>query len=67
MISLHITLYTQEDDDRFQVNAVDTEDGEPIDVTDQYELVAVETPDGRPGFGVFKVQNSDQPQPEGAG
>lgn len=67
MISLHLTIYDLEgDEDRFKVTAVDTEDGEPIDVTDQYEVVAVETPEGRGGFAVFKVQNSGQPRAEGA-
>ncbi|GAF71792.1 unnamed protein product [marine sediment metagenome] len=66
MISLHITLYTQEVDDRFKITAVDPESGEPSDVTDQYEVVAAATPEGREGFAVFrKEQNCDQPQPEG--
>ena len=56
MIDLTLTLYNMEDGagDRFHAAAIDADTGEPIDVTDQYEVVAIQTPDGRTGFAVFK-------------
>lgn len=50
MIQLHITLYQDDaDNDRFKAIAVDDQ-GDLVDVTDEYELVACATEDGRVGF-----------------
>lgn len=62
MITLNITIYNlNEDEDRFKVTAIDSKNGEPVDVTDQYELVSVETPEGQPGFGVFRLAQNSAP------
>ena len=67
MISLSMTLYTidGEDGDRFKMIVICPDTGEPIDVTEQYEVVAVEI-DGRSGFAVLKSLDDGTPHPTGA-
>lgn len=57
MISLHVTIYTLDEDegDRFKVMATAEGSDDLVDVTDQYELVAIETDDERAGFAVLKL------------
>lgn len=57
MISLHVTLYTLDEDegDRFKVLAAVDGSDDLVDVTDQYEVVAIATDDKRGGFAVLKL------------
>ncbi len=56
MISKHVTLYTTDEGDRFKVMDVG-DDGNPVDVTSDYEVTAVQTEDGRVGFTVVGKQH----------
>lgn len=57
---LSVLIYVMQDKDRFHVHTV--QDGEMVDVTDQYEVLAVTVPgeDGKParrGFTVIKKED----------
>ena len=56
MISLHVTIYQEDGNDRFKVTAI-SDDGEPVDVTDKYEVAAISGTQGTPGFAVFKRED----------
>jgi hypothetical protein len=52
---LHVLLYELEGEDRFHVHSVQA-DGDPIDVTKQYQVMATEIPEtGQQGFVVLKA------------
>ena len=55
MISLHVTLYTTDEGDRFKVMKVG-EQGDLVDVTSDYEVAAVKTEDGRVGLTVVPLE-----------
>ncbi len=55
MIQLHVTIYTDGDDDRFKVTVPD-DDGNLLDLTDQYEVNSCATEDGRVGFLVVSKE-----------
>lgn len=59
MISLHVTLYTDGDTDRFCVKsqADPDEPGQLDDVTESYDVVAIATEDGRQGFAVINKED----------
>ena len=58
MISLHVTIYADGDDDRFKVMVPD-DDGNLIDLTEQYEVDACATEDGRAGFTVVAKDKAE--------
>jgi len=67
MIELHLTIFQSDEGDQFRAHTIDPETGEPVDVTDQYELAA--TVDGddasRTGFVVFPKRITEQRNPNG--
>lgn len=52
-ISLHVTIYTLEGQDRFKVMAATPDSEELVDVTEHYVVSSVTTEDGRAGFAVI--------------
>lgn len=52
MISLHVTVYTTDEGDRFVVHTISSDTGEPVDVTDQYDVVALAGE--QEGFAIIK-------------
>jgi hypothetical protein len=52
MISLHVTVYTTDEGDRFAVHVISDDTGQPVDVTEQYEVLALEG--DQEGFAVLK-------------
>ena len=52
MISIHVTLYTTDEGDRFKVMKANDADI-LVDVTSDYEVASVRTEDGRTGFTVI--------------
>ena len=65
MLSLHVTLYTTDEGDRFKVFAPSSQD-DMVDVTDRYELAAIATEDGRTGWCVLPIGKPEGRHPSGA-
>lgn len=63
MISLHVTVYTTDEGDRFVVHTISSDTGEPVDVTDQYDVVALTGE--QEGFAVLKRRRSFIRHPNG--
>lgn len=62
MISLHVTLYRDEEgNDRYMVTSPSVDNpGQVADLTQHYELVAMEDDKGRSGFAVFKREQDPE-------